>query len=63
MCKGANGADVNIYWGSETGTAEFFASELTEFLKGHGISCTACGLEEFDKKVFVTHYVGSNSAV
>merc|ERR1719247_902243 len=57
MCKGPDGADVNVYWGSETGTAEFFSEQLTEFLNGHGISSTACSLMEFDPKVFVKHRV------
>jgi NADPH-ferrihemoprotein reductase len=48
---------VNIYWGSETGTGEFFGGELAKELTAAGLKVEAKGLEDFDPTFFTKHKV------
>ena len=47
---------VHIYWGSETGTAEFFGSELSTELKAAGLKVGGTKHERIARLVYAIEY-------
>jgi sulfite reductase alpha subunit-like flavoprotein len=48
---------VYIYFGSQTGTAEYFSNELAEEGQSRGINCKVVDLQDFDEEVLPTQKV------
>jgi len=50
-------ADICIYFGSQSGTAEGFSNEIEEEAKAHGLKATVVDLEDFSPEDFAKHKV------
>lgn len=48
---------VTIYFGSQSGTAEYFSEEIREEGESHGIACEVRDLSDFDPVAFITRKI------